>query len=74
MEYIEAPRGVGKILIINDDPGASQDISKWLTKMGYRYTFVGSDKEAEDILEKEHFDATIYGHEFLFYRKYLTPH
>jgi len=68
---MEVPRGVGKILVINDEPSVSVDTAKWLTNTGYRYVFVDNVEEAKDTLEKEEFDLVIFGHEFLFYRKYL---
>ena len=71
MEDMEVPRGVGKILVINDEPSVSIDTAKWLTNTGYRYVFVDNVEKAKDALEKEEFDLVIFGHEFLFFRKYL---
>ena len=56
----------GKILVINDAPSVSKCLAKWLTEMGYRYTFVDSVDEVHDLLEQVDFDTIVHGHEFFF--------
>ncbi len=63
----------GKILIINDAPGASGHIAQWLARTEYRYRLVRNSKEAEALSENESFDTIVQSSELLF-RKQPTNH
>ena len=57
----------GKVLVIDDEPSVSKRLAKWLSRMGYCYTFVDSVDDANELLEQTDFDIVLYGHEFHFY-------
>lgn len=63
----------GKILIINDAPGASGRLAQWLARTEYHYRLVRNSKEAEALSENESFDTIVQSSELLF-RKQPTNH
>lgn len=56
----------GRVLVINDEPSVSNRLAKWLTQMGYYYTFIDIINDANELLEHADFDIVLYGHEFRF--------
>ena len=56
----------GKIIVINDMPNMSERLVRWLAKEKYHASFVATGELAQALLERDHFDAIVYGHEFLF--------
>ncbi len=55
----------GKVLVINDEPGARDHINRWMAETGYHCTFVNSAFEADALLGHEYFDTIVYSHEFM---------
>lgn len=55
----------GKVLVINDEPGARGPINRWMAETGYHCTFVDSAFEADALLGREYFDTIVYSHEFM---------
>lgn len=62
------------ILIIDDEPKVRRRLNKWLDRTGALSTVVKTEEEALTILEYEHYDAVVFGHEFLFRPEFHAMH
>ena len=65
MEYEREPYR-GKVIIINDAPGARGRLARWLKQRGYEYTFVDNMDQANELLAYVDFDTIVSCREFLF--------
>ena len=62
------------ILIIDDEPKVRRRLYKWLGRTGALSTVVKTEEEALAILKYEHYDAVVFGHEFLFRSEFRAMH
>ena len=63
----------GHVLIVDDAPALKELIVRWLAQNAYRYVFAEDEDQARRLLERSHFDAVLYGHEFEFRRAGCSP-
>ena len=54
----------GKVIVIDDEPGVGDRLSRWLAETRRTCVFVKTYEEAVDLLKAQRFDAVVYGHEF----------